>query len=133
MPLKILVDENLPRTLVAFLRTCGIEALDVREIGLREATDREILEWASRNKFTVLTEDLGFGAFVPEWKIDHYGIVIIRKCERLSLEGLFQLIKECLAQISELDLKAKVVICEPGKIRISGKVSVPATTRKEPG
>ena len=43
MPLKILVDENLPLRLSSFLKEHGFNVVDVREVGLRGATDEEIL------------------------------------------------------------------------------------------
>jgi predicted nuclease of predicted toxin-antitoxin system len=62
--LKILIDMNLPPALVEALREDGFEARHWLETGNPRATDREILEWAERNGFLLLTHDLGFGAIL---------------------------------------------------------------------
>ncbi|WP_334111040.1 DUF5615 family PIN-like protein [Thermodesulfitimonas autotrophica] len=41
MRLRFLVDEDLPRSTAKALSAAGDEALDVRDVGLRGAKDRE--------------------------------------------------------------------------------------------
>ena len=82
MPLKVLVDENLPLRLSSFLRSRGFEAFDVREVGLKGSSDEDILAWAKAHGFLILTEDLGFGSVIklPE---DHTGVMVVRGCSDL--------------------------------------------------
>ena len=51
MPLKVLVDENLPFRLSSFLRSRGFEAFDVREVGSKGSSDEDILAWAKAHGF----------------------------------------------------------------------------------
>jgi predicted nuclease of predicted toxin-antitoxin system len=65
-----LVDENLPRSLARQLRESGVEAYDVRDLGLRGRPDTEVLETAVARSLVLLTGDLGFGSLlrtVPEF------------------------------------------------------------------
>jgi predicted nuclease of predicted toxin-antitoxin system len=41
--LKILVDEDMPRPTAGLLHALGIDAIDLRDIGLRGSTDAEVL------------------------------------------------------------------------------------------
>jgi len=118
VPLKILVDENLPLRVASFLRTQGFEAVDVREVGLRGASDEKLLEWAKYRGFLIITEDLGFSSVMklPE---NHSGVMVIRGCSNLSLESLLNVIRECLQMISGENPEGKIFICEPGRLRSS--------------
>jgi len=118
LPLKVLVDENLPLRLSSFLRSHSFEAVDVREVGLRGASDEEILAWAKARGFLILTEDLGFGSVIrlPE---DHAGVMVVRGCSDLSMESLLEAILKCLQAIRDREQAGKVFVCEPGRIRIS--------------
>jgi predicted nuclease of predicted toxin-antitoxin system len=46
---------------VAFLRGLGFEAVHLHELGLDRLPDAEIVEKARRERYVVLTHDLGFG------------------------------------------------------------------------
>ena len=118
LPLKILVDENLPLRLASFLRSQGVEALDVREAGLRGATDEKILAWAKEQGFMILTEDLGFGSVI-RLSENHPGVIVVRGCSNLSIKGLFEAILKCLKIIRDRALVGKIFVCEPGRVRIN--------------
>lgn len=45
---RILLDQGLPATAVMILRDSGWDAVHAREIGMHEASDLEILEYAAR-------------------------------------------------------------------------------------
>lgn len=55
-----LIDQNLPPALAGWLREKGLEALHVREIGLRDKADAEIVTVAAQNGYTVITKDDDF-------------------------------------------------------------------------
>ncbi len=48
--LQFLLDADMPRSSAGVLRTIGFEVEDVRDIGMRAAKDREIIEYALKNK-----------------------------------------------------------------------------------
>jgi predicted nuclease of predicted toxin-antitoxin system len=57
---KFIVDAQLPPSLAAALRQAGYDAEAVREIGLREAKDAVIWEYALKNEGVILTKDDDF-------------------------------------------------------------------------
>ena len=117
MPLKVLVDENLPRRLAAFLKANGFETKDVRDVGLKGASDRNILAWAAQHEFLILTGDVGF-ASVKRFPPNHFGIMVLRGCKDLTLERTMEVVLQCLRAISKEELQGKIFICEPGRVRI---------------
>ena len=58
--MKLVVDAQLPPSLAAALRQAGCDAVAIREIGLREAKDSAIWQYARENNAAILTKDEDF-------------------------------------------------------------------------
>jgi len=58
--MKFLFDQNLSPRLPRLLADIYPESLHVREIGMREATDTEIWQYAKTNNFVVVSKDSDF-------------------------------------------------------------------------
>ncbi len=57
---KFIVDAQLPPSLAIALREAGYDVQAVREIGLRDAEDCEIWEYALANQAGIITKDQDF-------------------------------------------------------------------------
>ncbi len=62
--MKIVIDMNLSPQWVPLLKTAGHEPIHWSQIGLANASDREIMEWARNNEHIVFTHDLDFSAIL---------------------------------------------------------------------
>jgi predicted nuclease of predicted toxin-antitoxin system len=58
--MKILFDQNLSHRLVPALADLYPQSQHVRNIGLKEATDTDIWEYAKNNGFTIVSKDTDF-------------------------------------------------------------------------
>ncbi len=58
--MRFLVDAQLPPALAQWLRKAGHEAQAVREIGLRDADDTTIWNYARQNDCVIVTKDEDF-------------------------------------------------------------------------
>ena len=58
--MKWIVDAQLPPALALALREAGYDAVAVREVGLREAKDAAIWQYALQNQAVILTKDEDF-------------------------------------------------------------------------
>lgn len=58
--MKLIVDAQLPPSLAKALCEAGCDAVAVREIGLRDATDSEIWQYALQNDAAIVTKDEDF-------------------------------------------------------------------------
>ena len=58
--MRLIVDAQLPPALADELRKAGCDAVAVREIGLREAKDSEIWNYAVQNGAAIITKDEDF-------------------------------------------------------------------------
>ncbi|MGA7414612.1 MAG: DUF5615 family PIN-like protein [Bryobacteraceae bacterium] len=60
--MSLLLDENIPPRLIQRLTLLFPGMAHVRDVGLKEASDPRIWEWAKQNGFTVLSADADFVA-----------------------------------------------------------------------
>ena len=58
--MKILIDAQLPPALAKMLCEQGADAVAVRDIGLRDASDSEIWHYALQNQAAIVTKDEEF-------------------------------------------------------------------------
>jgi len=116
--MKILVDENLPRSLVQDLIDAGYEALDVRACGIRGSPDEIIFNFAQERGASILTRDKGFGNI---WRFplgQHFGIIIVRLPNEMVISQVKAVVIAKLLTLSPLNVQGNVVIIELEKIRI---------------
>jgi predicted nuclease of predicted toxin-antitoxin system len=74
--LKLLVDEDLPRSTAAMLKSLNIDALDLRDIGLKGAPDSEVFKYAQNEGRIIITRDVEFGNILKYPAGSHCGIII---------------------------------------------------------
>jgi predicted nuclease of predicted toxin-antitoxin system len=73
--MKILVDENIPRTTVTALIDRGHDVLDFRGSAREGSPDADLWNIALREERLLITTDKGFSAHRRE---DHAGVLIVR-------------------------------------------------------
>ena len=115
---RFLVDEDLPRSLAHLLRTEGLDAEDVRDVGLRGKTDSEVLQYAVSQDRALVTADLDFANLLTVPLGSHRGIVVARLPNELPVTHVNGAIVEAIRALSEGDLSGALVIVEPGRIRL---------------
>lgn len=116
--MKFLVDEDLPRSTSRMLKENGFEVFDVRDVGLRGASDSEVFDFAQSKKATLLTADLDFSNPLLFSARSSAGIVIIRLPADISIELMNKEILRALNSVSEEDVTNNVLIIEAGRIRL---------------
>ena len=76
--MKILVDMNLPPKIVELLTLCGIESQHWQDVGAFNAKDSELVAYACKNDYVILTCDLDFTALLAASRKQKPSIVQIR-------------------------------------------------------
>jgi predicted nuclease of predicted toxin-antitoxin system len=110
---RILLDQGLPRTAVKILLLKqGWDVLHTGDIGLSTATDREILEFARKDRRVVITLDADFHAIIAVENAVSPSVVRIRQ-EGLKGAQLAELIEKIWPKIQrQLDSGALVSVTE---------------------
>lgn len=117
--MRFLVDEDLPRSTDSLLRQHAQEAIDVRDIGLRGASDSEIAAYAQKNGLCLLSGDMGF-ADVRNYPPGKYsGVVVLRLPAKATSSTILTLLQSLLVQTEIINqLSGKLAIVESGRVRI---------------
>ena len=90
--MKILIDMNIPLRYSSLLSDSGIEVKRWSDVGEPNASDTEIMEYARRNDFVVLTCDLDFGAMLSATHERKPSVVQIRSSVHLAERAVYLII-----------------------------------------
>jgi predicted nuclease of predicted toxin-antitoxin system len=116
---RFLVDASLPRAVATLLKQKSHSADDVRDIGLRTASDSHIAEHAKKNDLITLTADFDFAdirAYPPE---NFSGIVVIERPENASVAQVLEIVNHLLDQTTlHPTLRCRLAIISPSRIRL---------------
>jgi predicted nuclease of predicted toxin-antitoxin system len=88
---RIVLDQGLPATAAAILRSEGCDTVHVREIAMHLATDSEILDYAARESRVAITLDRDFPQILALTAPNRPSVVLIRR-QRLRAAELASLI-----------------------------------------
>ena len=112
------VDEDMPRSTAVALESAGFTAVDVRDVGLQGRPDTAVFGYAQTAKSVIVTGDLGFASIVNFPLSSHNGIIVVRVPNSYSSASTNAEILRALEEIEEIDLRATVVVVEPGRTRL---------------
>lgn len=116
--ISVLVDEDLPRSLVPRLARAGIGATDVRDAGFRGASDDEVLRYAVAEHLTLMTADVGFGNILRFPLGSHSGIVLARFPSDMPAPVVVSRLVSALTALTAEEVTGNLVIIEPGRTRL---------------
>lgn len=114
-----------PKT-AKFLKSLGYECHHVSEFKMEKADDESIVKFAKSNGYTIITEDLDFGAILAYTKEMEPSIIIMR-VGNLTTNQINQLMAKVLPTI--MDMKNCIIVIERTKIRIK-KLPIPSLRSK---
>ena len=112
---KFLLDADMPRSSASNIRALGFDVADVRDLGMRYAKDREIIEYAQKNDRIVVTRDLDFGSVLQY--PNHPGAVILRLPSEYTSKEINDVLRDFLSSIEEQILQRAITIVEIGRYR----------------
>ena len=83
-----MLDENIPKEIGDFLKEKGFKVESINSNKHKGKSDKEVFEYAVKNKYTIITFDADFCSFKKEY---HYGII--------KLNGKLKAPKEILIKV----------------------------------
>lgn len=116
---RLLLDQGLPRSTVELLNKKGWDVLHVSDIGLGQAEDTKILEFACNTKRIVLTLDADFHALLAMNNKKTCTVIRIRE-EGLRAENLVQLVSKIWPKIKNCIEHGALISVTSQSIRIRG-------------
>ena len=116
--MNYVVDANLSPRLVALLRDAGHDAVHVRDIGLRTASDDEIIDYAISTDRIVISHDTDFGTLLAYRELSKPSFILIRSSDPVDVDDQARLIVANLDAMSD-DLEAgAIAVFARGRLRI---------------
>ena len=116
--MKILLDENLPLSLVEDIKELGHEVEHVCTVGLRGAPDGTITKYAKRKKFILVTKDIEFGSLLLYPEGSHHSVVIVRLPPFYNKNQLTKAITTFFKTTKEKEIINAIIILQVGRYRI---------------
>ncbi len=110
--MKLLFDQGVPRGAVRLCNDAGMDAIHVSDLGMHEADDPVILEYARTEGRTVITFDADFHTLLALSGMSAPSVIRIR-VEGLKLQACFDLIRQIIADFGA-ELTAGAVISADG-------------------
>ncbi len=116
-PWRFLIDENLPRSLVADLEQRGYVAEHVYDLQMGGAKDPAVYAYAQSNRAILLTGDKDFSNILV-YSPPHAGIIVVEIPDTLPPDARKQTILRELATLANQSLANALVILEIGRVRV---------------
>src|SRR5438552_14546772 len=92
--MRFLVDASLPRAAARRLRELGHETTDVRDIGLRAATDALIASHARSNQLALVSRDFDFADIRNYPPAEYAGILVLELPDDAPAEQVVNLLEK---------------------------------------
>jgi predicted nuclease of predicted toxin-antitoxin system len=108
---KVVVDVNLPPSLATALSSAGVEAVHWTTQGKATAPDAEILAWARRGGWVVLTQDLDFPGILAATGADAPSVLLVRDTDALA-PHLVELVVAALRQCADALARGAIVVLD---------------------
>jgi predicted nuclease of predicted toxin-antitoxin system len=112
---KFLLDADMPRSSADVIRNLGFDVEDVRDLGMRYAQDKEIMDYALETGRIVITMDLDFGEILRYPK--HPGAIILRLPSGFTIDKINRVLEDFLSSQDIGILKESIIIVELGRYR----------------
>ena len=115
--MRILVDENLPRSLAQRLRRAGHDAVDLRELGRGGAADPAVVALAKAGQGVLVSANYKHFANVVLFPPAKSSGILVVRMPKCSIETVMARIEHVLATTQESRLRGCLTIVEPGRVR----------------
>jgi predicted nuclease of predicted toxin-antitoxin system len=119
--MKFVIDEDLPRSTGEFLQTLSHSVFDIRDVGLRGASDNTVYQFAQKHHAVLVSADLGFANILYFQPKNHHGIIVLRFPNTFSTNRMNQLLAFSLKLLGKRTLRGTLMIVSPKGIRLRRK------------
>ena len=115
--MRFILDANIPYSAKKIFRKSD-SALHVRDIGLANAADDDILKRAVATGAILVTRDLDFANIVVYPPETHRGVIALRLPPHFTALQIVRVLKQFLARVDRKVLPAALTIVEEGQYRV---------------
>jgi len=115
--MKFLADHCVSKRTTDFLRGEGHELTTLKDLGLQELEDFQVLELAIQRDEILITEDKGFGNILDYPPSSHQGVIVLNIRTR-SRKGLHSVLSQFLSSMNRDQLRQKLIAVDERIARV---------------
>jgi predicted nuclease of predicted toxin-antitoxin system len=115
---RFLLDQNVSSKVVDLLGGAGHDAIHVRAIGMREATDAAVLDRAAAEGRVIVTGDSDFGTLLAQSRANYPSVLFLRRVQGQRSVQQAALILDNLSAVTEDLTAGALVVCTDTFIRV---------------
>ena len=116
--MKFFLDANMPYSALEVFKKFKIDVKHARDVGLSQASDKEIMNYAVKNKSILITKDIGFANILISPIESHYGVVVLRLPSFFKASQFVNVLIDFLKAVNVKDLHKAITIVKLGRYRI---------------
>jgi hypothetical protein len=114
-----LIDASVPREANVVVVASGHSSTDVRDVGLRHASDDRIAEYAKVRQLCIVSRDFDFADVRVYPPHDYFGIVVLNPTHRGDRQATLALLRDFLREDRILRaIAGRLAVVEPLHIRL---------------
>lgn len=111
---RVILDENVQKSLADLLRNAGNTVERAVDVGLRATPDADIFSYAQQVGAVVITRDTTF-VDATALRSDHPGLILLRFPNLMPAEEVNKEVMRFITdQISLDDMRGRIIVLEPG-------------------
>lgn len=116
--MKFLIDNALSPVMAETLSSAGHDAVHVRSVGLRDASDAAIFAFAEREARIVVSADTDFGTLLAQSRGSHPSVILFRRSSGRRPLELARLLLDNLPSVASALESGAVVVFRDDRIRV---------------
>lgn len=116
--MSFFLDTNIPYSALTVFKQANLKAVHARDVGLSQASDEKILDYAAKNGLILITKDLDFANKIKFPTAPRTGLVILRLPPFFHATEFAEVLRDFLNSVSEKELTNSVTIVKLGRYRI---------------
>ncbi|MBI2137064.1 DUF5615 family PIN-like protein [Candidatus Woesearchaeota archaeon] len=116
--MRFFLDANIPYSAVRIFQELGLETVHTRDVNLGSAEDAEIMNYAAKGSYIIVTKDLEFANTNIFPARLHHGVVILRFPSTFIASRFGNALKDFLTSVDISLLRKAVTIVKLGRYRI---------------
>lgn len=116
--MKIVIDEDVHRSLGSVLHARGHSVMYVPDSGLRGKPDEDIFVFAQHHGAALLSGDLGFANIIRFPLGSHHGIIILRFPNEMPSRAINLVVASLLSGVPERDFIGNLLVLSPRGLRL---------------
>lgn len=116
--MKFFLDANIPYSALKIFEELNLESVHAKDSGLSRADDIEIMDYAIKNNYILVTKDLEFANVMMFPIALHHGVVVVRLPYFFKAAQFVKVLSDFLGSIDPHDLKNAITIVKVGRYRI---------------